>query len=82
MNEIIGMIIVAALGLVGSLAGTYFANSKASAMMAYRIEKLEEQVNKHNNIVERTYRLEEISSLHEEKIRVANHRIEDLEKKG
>ena len=37
---------------------------------------------KHNNVVERMYALEEKMSVHEEQIKVANHRIEDLERKG
>ena len=44
-----------------------------------RIDILEKKVEKHNNFIERTYKLEEQVSLHEEKIKVANHRIEDLE---
>ena len=37
-------------------------------------------MNKHNNLVERTYRLEEEVHIHGEKIKVANHRIDDLER--
>ena len=33
----------------------------------------------HNNLVERMYHLEERTELQEEKIKVANHRIQDLE---
>lgn len=44
-----------------------------------RIDVLEKTVEKHNNFIERTYKLEEQVGLHEEKIKVANHRIEDLE---
>lgn len=72
-------IIVAAISLVGALAGTYFANRKASALIAYRLEQLEQRVEKHNHLIERTYALEERTELQEEKIKVANHRIEDLE---
>ena len=72
-------IIVAALALVGTLAGTYFANRKSAALIAYRLEELEKRVQAHNNLVERTYRLEERTELQEEKIKVANHRIDDLE---
>ena len=75
-------IIVAVLALAGTLAGTYFANRKSAALIAYRLESLEEKVNKHNQVVERTYRLEERTELQEEKIRVANHRIEDLERRA
>ena len=54
---------------------------KRDDLQAYRIEQLEKKVDKHNNLVERTYHLEEKASLYEEKIRVANHRINDLEQR-
>lgn len=74
-------VIVALLSLVGTLAGSYFASRRSTALIAYRLEQLEEKVNKHNQVVERTYHLEDNDALLEEKIKVANHRIEDLEKK-
>ncbi len=52
---------------------------KRDELQAYRIEQLEKKVDKHNQIVERTYRLEEGFALHEEKLKVTNHRITDLE---
>lgn len=73
-------IIVGILSLIGTLAGTYFANRKSSALIAYRLDKLEEKVDKHNSVIERTFKLEEQAALIEERIKVANHRIEDLEK--
>ncbi len=75
-------IIAAALALMGTLAGTYFANRKGTALIAYRLEELEKKVQAHNNLVERMYLVEERTELQEEKIKVANHRIEDLERKG
>ena len=75
-------IIVAALALTGTLAGTYFANRKGTALIAYRLEELEKKVQAHNNLVERMYLVEERTELQEEKIKVANHRIEDLERNG
>lgn len=75
-------IIVAVLGLVGTLAGSYFASRKSTALIAYRLEQLEAKVNRHNSVIERTYRLEEQEQLLEERIKVANHRIEDLERKA
>lgn len=72
-------IIVALLGLVGTLAGSYLANRKSTALIAYRLEQLEQKVSKHNNLVERTYALEESVALMDERVRVANHRIADLE---
>ena len=72
-------IIVAALGLVGTLVGSYLANRKSTALIAYRLEQLEQKVSKHNKLVERTYVLEESVALMDERVRVANHRIADLE---
>ena len=74
-------IIVAALGLVGTLVGSYLANRKSTALIAYRLEQLEQKVSKHNNLVERTYALEESAALADERIRVANRRIADLERR-
>lgn len=73
-------IIIGVLALIGTLGGAYFANRKSSALIAYRLEQLEKKVDKHNNVIERTYALEEKTSLLEERVKVANHRIDDLEK--
>lgn len=73
-------IIVAIISLVGTLAGSYFSTRRSSALIAYRLEQLEMKVQAHNNLVERMYKVEEKTELQEEKIKVANHRIEDLEK--
>jgi hypothetical protein len=54
---------------------------KAIGLIEYKIDQLTMKVEKHNNLVERTYKLEEVATLHEEKIKVANHRIDDLEGK-
>lgn len=67
------------LSLVGTLCGSYFSNRKGQALIAYRLEQLEMKVNKHNNIIERTYKLEEDTAVMTEQIKEANHRISDLE---
>ena len=72
-------IIVAVISLVGTLVGSYWANRKNTALIAYRLEQLEAKVNKHNSVIERTYNLETEQSVIKEQIKVANHRIEDLE---
>lgn len=72
-------IIVAGIALFGTLAGSYFSNSKTTALIAYRLQALEEKVSKHNNVVERMYHLEEEYAVLDEKVRVANKRIADLE---
>ena len=74
-------IIIAALGFLGTMCGAYFANRKTAALLAYRLEQLEKKVSKHNNLIERTYHLEEVNMVMAEKIKVANHRTDDLERK-
>ena len=73
-------IIVAIISLIGTLAGSYFSNRKSQVLIAYRLEELEKRVEKHNSIVERTYKLEEQAAVFDEKIKTANARIADLEK--
>ena len=52
---------------------------KRDELQAYRIDQLEKKVDKHNKVIDRTYNLEQDELLIEEKIKDANHRIEDLE---
>ena len=51
-------VIVALLGVVGTLAGSFLGVVAASKLTQYRLQQLEEKVNRHNNIIERTYILE------------------------
>jgi sensor histidine kinase YesM len=69
-------VIVALLSLAGTFTGTF----SGIKLISYRIEQLEKRVEKHNSLIERTYKLEEKAALHEEQIKEANHRIEDLER--
>lgn len=55
---------------------------KTRALMEYKLDELTKRVEKHNNTIERTYKLEQDVSVMEEQIKVANHRIQDLERKG
>lgn len=74
-TEVIVAMIASGGGLLGSAIGVI-----ASARLTnYRIGQLEEKVNKHNNLIERTYKLEEQMEIEKERIKVANHRIDDLE---
>lgn len=51
-------IIVALLGFAGTLLGSLFGILAAQKLTQYRLAQLEEKVNKHNEIIERTYVLE------------------------
>lgn len=72
-------IIVALVSMFGTVIGTFGGIMASNKLTVYRIEQLEDKVNKHNNLIERTFKLEEAEAILEEKVRVANHRIDDLE---
>ena len=74
-------IIVALITLAGSAIGTFAGILTSARLTTYRIEQLEKKVDKHNTVIERTYKLEEAQAVMQEQIKVANHRIEDLEEK-
>ncbi len=62
-------IIVAVLGMIGALGGSWIANRKNMALIEYRLKELEEKVNKHNNLIERTYQLEKQVAIIQEEIK-------------
>lgn len=51
-------IVVALVSLIGTLAGTFGGIVMSSKLTIYRIEQLESKVNKHNNLIERMYKVE------------------------
>lgn len=57
------------------------AQYDSQKLIEYKIDKLSERVDKHNSVIARTYKLEQDYALIDEKIKVANHRIDDLERK-
>ena len=61
------------------LAQSKAQHEETTAMIDYKLSELTKRVDKHNNVIERTYQLEKQTELQEEKISVANHRISDLE---
>lgn len=74
-------IITALIGLGGSALGSIIGIIANSRVTAYRLKELEKKVDKHNTVVERTYKVEERLSVIDEEIKVANHRISDLEER-
>lgn len=71
-------VIVGLLSLLGTIIGSF----SGMKLMTYRIEQLEKRVDKHNNVIERVYKLEENEAVIHEQIKVANNRIKDLESEG
>jgi hypothetical protein len=72
-------IIVSLIGLLGSAIGTIAGITINTKLVNYRIEQLEKKQDKHNSLIERVYRLEQADAVIDEEIKVANHRIADLE---
>lgn len=72
-------IAVALIAASGGLLGTFAGIMVNSRLMNYRIEQLEKKVDKHNQVIDRVYKLEKRDAVVEEEIKVANHRIDDLE---
>ena len=56
-------------------------NEQVIAVITCKIEELDRKQAIHNSVIERVYQLEKFASLMQEKQSVANHRIDDLEKK-
>lgn len=73
-------IIVALITGGFSFLGVYFSNRKSAALLEFRIKALERKVEDHNNLVERMYAAEDRLNITDEKIKVANHRLDDLER--
>lgn len=67
-------IIVGVLSLCGTGMGTLAGIVTSSKLTNYRLEQLEEKVNKHNNVIERVFNLEKENA-------IQNEKIKELEKK-
>ena len=73
-------IVIAILSLAGTIIGSLLGILASNKLVVYRIEQLEKKVEKHNSVIERVYMLEKDDAVIKEDIKVANHRIDDLEK--
>ena len=79
METIISGIISAGAAIIVCVITQTTQARKTEALLSYKLDELTKRVDKHNNVIERTYKLEEQTAVQEEQIKVANHRIEDLE---
>lgn len=75
-----GMIVVGILTLREASKKQSVELAKQTEMIDYKLSELTKRVEKHNNLIERTYKLEELTAVQDEQIKVANHRIADLER--
>lgn len=83
MNE---ALITAGVTLLVCLINNYYQQKQQDQkydetinLVVYRLQQLEKKQDLHNNAVARLYEVERKLGIDEEKIRVANHRIDDLE---
>lgn len=88
MNPTILASLISALSaIVVCMINNHFQNQKVQkahndniVLISYRLEQLEQKVDKHNNLIERTYELERKTSVLEEKSKICNNRLSDLER--
>lgn len=73
------IVIVALISLAGTMIGSFAGIVTANKLITYRIEQLEKKVDKHNQVIDRVYKLEQSEAVFQEAMSVANHRIGDLE---
>lgn len=79
-TDILVSLITSLATLLGVVLTVYAGGKRTRDILLYRIEQLEKAQQKHNSLIERMYRVEERLELHDEKIKVANHRLDDIEK--
>ena len=76
-------VIVAVLGFLGTVIGSVIGVLTANRLVNYILEQLEKKVDKHNNLVERTYHLEQDVELLKKDRDYIQEEIEHIEvKKG
>ena len=87
MQAIIPSVLSAAVTLIVCLINNHYQrievekkHAETITLISYRLDELSDRVDKHNQLIERTYELEKKAEITEEKIKVANHRIDDLER--
>lgn len=75
MNDLAVTIITSVVTLIATILTVWSGNK----LTAYRIEQLEKKVNEHNNLIKRTYEIERRLDVDENRLKVSEHRIADLE---
>lgn len=85
MLAVIGAVVAIIVSLVGLAVqivgiGIYIGKLEGfKELVNFKFEQQEKKLEKHNNFITRVYELERKQGIEEEQIKVANHRIEDLE---
>ena len=71
-------IAIAILSLVGTLSGTFGGIMTANKLTGYRLEQLEKKVEKHNNLIDRMYRVEERTELQEQRLDTMERSLHEI----
>ena len=79
METVISAAVTAVVTLAVCLINNHYQMSRTNALIAYRLEQLEKKVDKHNNLVERMYAVEESTALQGEEINRHKERLRALE---
>lgn len=66
--EVWGYVISGVVSMVICLINNYFTRKQTEALILYRIDQLEKSVSKHNDLIERMYKVEKTVALHDERI--------------
>lgn len=82
MKEILIAAIPNLLTLIGVIVTVEIGNRRTKDIMEYRLQQLEKKQDQHNNLIDRMYKAETDIEVNKNDIKVANHRIEDLENKA
>ena len=72
-------VFIALLTLIGTLAGTFGGIVTSSKLTSYRLEQLEQRVNKHNNLIDRTYELERQQTVDSHRLSTVEDKINKIE---
>lgn len=70
-------VVISLITLAGTVASGIISALISSGVTKYRLEQLEKKVDKHNNLIERTFRIEEHEAVTDERIKEIERRIEE-----
>lgn len=79
METIISAAITATITLIVCLVNNHYQSNATRSLIEYKLDQLTKRVDKHNNVIQRTFQLEQKNAVYEEQIKVINHRLQDLE---
>ena len=80
METAVATVIAALLSAAAAIIVSAIQHRKSDALIEYKLGEVIKRQDKHNNLIERMFKAEENINILDEKIKVANHRIDDLEK--